>query len=159
KAQVEVARMLDYAATADGSSDGKPISQVVRALNDVIVDPIRFPSPLKEGQRDMIKIFGEEMLNQLKPLLGTAEKASTQNMVIKINAARALSILGKSGYEPVGAYAAEVIGDPNQHDAVKVYALQALQFLFTVPHSELEGRSVYGNNFQAEEVPIKALIA
>src|SRR5262249_30174630 len=97
--------------------------------------------------------------NQLKTLLGTAEKPVNQSMVIKINAARALSILGKSGYEPVAAYAAEIIGDPKQYDAVKVYALQALQFLFAVPHPELEGRSVFGNNFQAEEVPIKALIA
>src|SRR5262249_14800762 len=79
-------------------------------------------------------------------------------MIVKINAARALSIVGKSGYDPVATYAAEIISDPNQHDAVKVYALQALQFLFAVPHPELEGRSVFGNNFQAEQVPIKALI-
>src|SRR5262245_12560 len=153
KAQVEVARMLDYAGTADGSSDAKPISQVVRSLNDVLVDPARFPPPLKEGQRDMIKIFGDEMITQLKPLIGTKEKPSTQNLIIKINAARALSIVGKSGYDPIATYAAEIISDPNQHDAVKVYALQALQFVFAVPHAELEGKSVFGNNFQAEEVP------
>src|SRR5262245_31908051 len=93
KAQVEVARLLDYAATADGSSDTKPISQVVRSLNDVIVDPVRLSKDkLSEGQRDMIKIFGDEMMTQLKPLIGTAEKPSTQNMIVKINAARALSI-------------------------------------------------------------------
>src|SRR5262245_50738016 len=48
KAQVEFNRMLDYLATADGSSESKQVSQVVRGLNDVIVDPLRFPSPLKE---------------------------------------------------------------------------------------------------------------
>jgi hypothetical protein len=161
KAQVEVARLLDYAATADGSSEKKAISDVVRGLNDLIVDPTKFSAQNKmtEGQRDIIKIFGAEMIAQLKPLIGTAEKPSTQNAIVKINATRMLSIVGKSGYEPVAVYAAEIINDPNQRDEVKVYALQALQHLFAVPHPELDNKSVFGNNTQAEEGPIKALIA
>jgi len=160
KAQVEVARMLDWYNTAAGSSADKPISQVVRGLNDVIIEPARFTAreKLTEGQRDMIIIFGEEMVNQLKPLIGTADKPSGADMVVKINAARALSIVAKSGYEGVAPYATEILNDPKQHDAVKVYVLQALHNLFAVPNREREERSVLAKD-EDEVAPIQALIS
>jgi hypothetical protein len=159
KAQVEVALMLDAYNVNQGSSDGaKSIAMTVHRLNDIIIDPLIFPKPLKEGQRDMIKIFGEEMVSLLKPLAGTAEKPSGADIVVKLNAARQLSILAKSGYVGAAEYATDILNDPNQHDAIKVYALQSLKNFFAVPHPEMEGKSVYGNNVAAEAKPIQAII-
>lgn len=161
KAQVEVNLMIDAAETAQGSSDAKMISAMVRRLSEVIVDPVKVSrEKLTEGQRDMIEVFGKEMVEQLKAHIGTADKPSGDDILIKINAARQLSILGKSGYGGACLYAADVISDPKQHDAVKIYALQAIRNFFSVPN--LDGKEGYSNlgggKAEDELAPITALI-
>ena len=158
RAQLEVARMLDSANTSAGSSDTKPISQVVRSLHDVIIDPLTFGrTKLSEGQRDMIRIFGEEMNAQLRPIFGTKDKPSTADVLVRLNAARQLSIVAKSGFDELADTAVEVIADPNQHDAVKLYMFEALGNLFAVPHPEQEGKSVFTKE-ERENKAIQTLI-
>jgi hypothetical protein len=155
-AQIQVNRLLDAANnTSAGSNTG--LAETVKRLGDVIIDPLNPPRKLKTDQIDVINVFGKELATQLMKLLGTPEKPSGADIIIKVNAARMMSILGRSGYEGVGDHAVMVLTDPKQHHAVKFYMLEALRHLFAVPHPERDGKSVFSKP-EAENRAIQVLI-
>ncbi|MCX7699323.1 MAG: hypothetical protein N2039_00440, partial [Gemmataceae bacterium] len=158
KARYEVASLIESANTDRGSSESKPISQVVRRLVDSIVDPLGAPGrKLTEGQRDLNLILCQEMVEQLRPIFGTAEKAGNPDILLRINAARQLSILGRTGQDVIARTAVDIIKNPNEHDAVKLYAIEALGHVFAVPHPEKEGESNF-NDKNLEVEAVKTLI-
>lgn len=158
KARYEVASLIESANTDRGSSESKPISLVVRRLIDSIVDPLGAPGrKLTEGQRDLNLILCQEMIEQLRPIFGTAEKPGNPDILLRINAARQLSILGRTGQEVIARMAIDILKNPNEHDAVKLYAIEALGHVFAVPHPEKEGESNF-NDKNLEVEAVKTLI-
>jgi hypothetical protein len=154
KARFEVANLIEAANTDRGSNEARPISQVVRRLAGAIVDPLGAPGrKLTEGQRDLNAILAQEMVEQLKPIFGTAEKPGNPDILLRINAAREISILGRTGQDVVARVAIDIIKNPNEHDAVRLYALEALGHVFAVPHPEREGESHFADkNLEVEAV-------
>ncbi len=154
KARFEVASMIEAANTDRGSSEAKPISLVVRRLNDSIVDPLGAPGrKLTEGQRDLNQILCQEMIEQLRPIFGTAEKPGNPDILLRVNAARQVSILGRTGQDVVARTAIDIIKNPIEHDGVKLYAIEALGHVFAVPHPEKEGESNFADkNLEVEAV-------
>jgi hypothetical protein len=158
KARMEVANLIEAANTDRGSSESNPISQVVRRLNEAIVDPLGAPGrKLTEGQRDLNLLLSQEMVEQLKPILGSADKPGNPDILLRINAARQLSILGRTGEEIIAKTAIDIIKNPQEHDAVRYYALEALDHVFAVPHPEREGESHF-NDKNLEIQAVQTLI-
>ena len=156
-ARIQVNRMLEATAAGYGSSDSKPVTDVVRRLAEVIIDPLKLPRPVNVNEFDVINVFGQELSAQLMQLIGTPEKPARKDNLIQVNAARMLSFLARSGYEGVGTDAVTIINDPNQHDAVKFWALEALRNLFTVPHREKGPEFSVFTKPEAEVQAIQAL--
>jgi hypothetical protein len=151
--------MLDAANTAGGNSENNSVSDVVRKLGEVIIDPLipRGRPPINQNQAELVNTFGKEMTPELMKLVGTRDKPSNSEMLIKINAARMLSILGRSGYEGVADGAVEILKNADQSDAVKLYALEALKNLFAVPKRNYPERSVFSKP-DPEAAAISALV-
>ena len=111
-----------------------PMSTLVMDAATLMVDP-NGPQKgtLTEGQKDYIQAFGKAVVGHLRPIFGTKDKPSPyQDMIVRINAARILAFVGRSGYEESADLAIEVIENPKESDAVRLYALQALRLLFAV---------------------------
>lgn len=148
KAQVEIARFLRAAETSNGTGAGgvESVPDYIRSFTlGTLVDPQNPVRVLKEGQVDLARILGDEMLKQLKPLIGSKEKPSGADMVVKLNSVRLISIIARSGYDGAGNAAVEIINDPQHHDAIKLYALEALNNLFSVPNPDRADRSMFLN--------------
>jgi hypothetical protein len=155
-AHVQVNRLVDAANTASGSGDNNAITDVVRKLDDSIVDPIKW-TKINERQAEFIATFGKELTPELLKLIGTSAKPSSAEMLLKVNATRMLSILGRSGYEGVASGAAEILNDSKQSDAVKLYAIQAIKNVFAVPAPDHPEKSVISKPEQ-ETAAILALV-
>jgi hypothetical protein len=110
------------------------------------------------GQRDMTQIFGREVVLKLAPILGFKEPLNSEKTILKVNAARFLAELAKSGYENIADIVTPAIGDPNLNDAVRLYYLRSLRNLFAVVNQDNPVKSVITKP-ERERAAIKALIA
>src|SRR5207247_5253087 len=78
--------------------------------------------------------------------------------LVRINAARILSFVGRSGYEDAADLAVEIIENPKESDAVRLYALQTLRLLFAVNNPE-DKKASWVTKPERELKAIEALIA
>jgi hypothetical protein len=157
-AQIQVNKMLQAAEQGFGSSESNSISEAVRHAGEIFIDPLNLARPLSLSEFELNNIFAHEVDTQLMKLLGTPEKPSGAEILIKINAARMMSIVARAGYEGIAEDIITVLNDPKQSDAVKLYMLQALRHLFAVPHREKGANFSVFSKPEAEAKAIQTLI-
>lgn len=159
KALVEHNLFLEAAKTDFGSSETKPVAVAVRRFySETVIDPNNFGRKLNQAQLQLVNAFGKEMADHLGKVIGTKEKPSGADLMVKINAARMMSFLAKSGYEDMADVLIEMLNNDTLHDAVKVYALQGMGNLFATPNSERPGDSVF-TKVDREAKAMSAVIA
>jgi len=158
KARIEVQRMLQAASAGIGASEGSAVSDIVRNLGEVIIDPLNPRRTINQNQAEFVVTFGKEMTPELLKHIGTKEKAGSPEILVRVNAARMLSILARSGYDGVADAAVDILKNPDQIDAVKLYALKALKHLFAVPNRERPERSVFSGP-DGSDREAKAIVA
>src|SRR5580700_6958755 len=107
-AHIQVNRMLEAANAGIASGESNAVADVVRKLGEVIIDPLNPRRTINQNQAEVVAIFGKEMTPELVKLIGTRAKAGNPDMLVKVNAARMLSILARSGYEGTADAAVEI---------------------------------------------------
>ncbi len=90
---------------------------------------------LTDNDKLYIREYGSVLVARLRDIFGTAQKPGHTKVMVRIGAARMLASLGRSGYEQTIDLAAELIDNPAEHDAVKLFALKAIENLFTIPNA------------------------
>ena len=120
-----------------GASAPVPMSVLFGDASNLMVNPAQLaPKPLTEGQKDYVQALGKAAVGHLRTVLGTKDKPSPFELIVRVNAARILAAVGRSGYEESADLAMDVIENPNESDAVRMYALQTLRLLLAVPNLE-----------------------
>ncbi len=141
-AKYHVSSLFASATKSAGSSEELPMSKVMHELGVDVLDRTSRNDKLTAGQQDLIKIFGAEVMADLKPGLMVKPPYSADKIVLMIDAARFVSIVAKSGYEEVADTAADMINNPEISDAVKLYYFKALKNLFAVRNQDFPEKSV-----------------
>jgi hypothetical protein len=101
-------------------------------MNDVVQDAFRqilVPDPKKPlgaAQQQYMK----EFTHALVVSIGKDDIIKNPKPIVRVNAARILARLGEAGQEEAAKLLVEVVKDPNQLDAVKLYAFRGLKELF-----------------------------
>jgi hypothetical protein len=106
---------------------------------------------LDAKQEAFVNEFSKQLIAQIKTLLQAKEWP-----ISRINAAMILAHLGKVGYEPAADAMVDLISDPKETDAVKLYALRGLKDLFALQH--LPERPYTFQNKERERKSILALL-
>lgn len=91
----------------------------------LLVPEIRSKRALKDSQPQYLKEFGKEMHTCLKEVLSKNSKP-----IVRINATRMVGGLAEAGQEEATDTLAALIKNPNEADAVKLYALRGLKEYF-----------------------------
>src|SRR2546426_833721 len=89
---------------------------------------------------------------------GRSRSATRPRLTKPSNAGHILAAVGKSGYEEAADLAIEVIENPKEIDAVRLYALQALRNLFAAPDVE-DPKASWVKKPERELKAIQTLIA
>jgi hypothetical protein len=114
-----------------GLKSGKtpvPMSQIVAKAHELVLESPFPPKKFDEKQVDYVNTYGAAVINPLRKILfAEKDKAPKFDPFVRMNAARILSAVGKSGYDGVAALAVDILNHPKETDAVKLYALQALK--------------------------------
>ena len=118
------------------------MADLVRQAADYMLEVPAPPKKLSESQRDYMQVYGKACLERLRPIFGTAEKPSKFEPIVRVNAARLLSLVARMGYEESADVAIAVIENPKEIDAVRFWALQALRNLFTAVNPDFPEKSV-----------------
>jgi hypothetical protein len=112
-------------------SAGIPLTMndVVReAQNYLWLDSIRKKVQLKPPQLEYVHALGKEMLRALRDVFSSNSKP-----IVRVNAGRVLSAIAETGQGDAADVAVALIQNPEESDAVKLYALRALKELFALP--------------------------
>src|SRR5262245_40564241 len=151
----QAARFLVYRLT-DPKHQGEVKNPSQITMSDLVHQAAQFNlllpphtqsvNKLNANQLGYLQEFGKAMNARLRELLGGPERPGNSKPIVRVNAARMLANLAKSGFEPAADTAVEVIANPKEMDAVRVYALEALQNLFAVSDPLSPEKSVLGND-------------
>jgi hypothetical protein len=124
------AQWYAYRLTHTEYQEPKPSSPGMRILVQQAVDQIidlREPrKPATRAQQEYMKEFGKRFAARLH------EVVKNPKIIARVNAAILLARLAKAGQEDVVDILAEVIQDPKEGDAVKLYALRGLKDFFAL---------------------------
>jgi hypothetical protein len=133
-----VMRITDPVNRNEKTGSPVPMNKLVTDAAALMIDMEKIIKQPTEGQRDYIQALGKAMLVHLRPILGSKDKPSSfpalKGLIVRVNAARILSFLGKSGFEETADLAIDVIDNPNESDAVRLFALQAIRNLLAAPN-------------------------
>jgi hypothetical protein len=103
---------------------------LVRQALDQIID-LRDPrKPATRAQQEYMKEFGKRFAARLQ------EVVKNPKVIARVNAAIILARLAKAGQEDAVNVLVEVLQDPKENDAVKLYALRGLRDLFASGRGE-----------------------
>lgn len=94
------------------------------AINDLGVIRVNRPKVIKDEIMAFSREMGDAMIKELGPAL------SHPRVVVRVNAARLLSVLGMIGYDKTAGPALEILKNEKEQLAVKLYALKALRETF-----------------------------
>jgi hypothetical protein len=157
-----VMRLTDPVNIGTKAGNATPMNKLVSDAAQLVLEVPAPPKRLSESQLEYIQSFGKAAIGHLRTVLGSKDKpsqfAGNTYLVVRVNAARILSALAKSGYEETADVAIEIIENPKESDAVRLYALQALRHLFAVPNAENPAASVVSKP-ERELKAVQALIA
>jgi PBS lyase HEAT-like repeat len=101
------------------------------SINDLVKDAqaqLLLPRGKKEindSQKEYIKEFSKELIKCLREVLSRNSKP-----IVRVNAARMLASIGEAGQEEVADTLADIIQNPRESDAVKLWAFRGLHELF-----------------------------
>src|SRR5438552_9138584 len=128
------AQWYAYRLTHTEHQDSKPafkgMHDLVKEALDQIVD-LRDPKKLSSaGQRANMEEFGKRLTACLR------EVAKNPKIIARVNAAVILAQLAKSGHESAVDVLVEILQDPKENDAVKLYALRGLKDTFALGGDE-----------------------
>jgi hypothetical protein len=176
-ARESVARLSDPKTIGQTGTAGTPYVTLVEEANRLIPNmPILEPAhnqAQKENydrRKDFIQEYGQAIAGPLQEVLGNSSKfqgdgAGYWNVRIRLNAARILAQLGKSGYVKTDDkgldtvdIALEVLENPKESDAVRVFALQALRNLLARPNPAGWEKTLLAKQPEREKKIILALI-
>jgi hypothetical protein len=118
-------------------SAGPPLTMndlVREAQNYLWLESIRKKVQLKPPQVEYIHALGKEMNRALRDVFSQNSKP-----IVRVNAARMLAGIAETGQGEVADTAILLIQNPQESDAVKLYALRALKELFALPASAKTG--------------------
>jgi hypothetical protein len=96
----------------------KTMPALVKQARRVIPDASK--GPLDADPQQYMEMFAKPLLTEVKAVLQNPE------WIARVNAARLLASLGNTGMPIFGDALADVVKDPKQSDAVKLYALRGL---------------------------------
>jgi hypothetical protein len=150
-----------------------PMSQIVQEANFLIP-----PMPILEKQyndaqkqvydrkKEFIQAYGQYVANVLHDeILLPKDKPIKYEPLVRINAARILARLGESGFVKTDDkqvdtvdIALDVIQNPKEIDAVRLYALQALKNLLALPNPAGMDKSLLAKTPEREKQIILTLI-
>jgi hypothetical protein len=119
-----------------------------------------------DRRKEYTQVYGQYVAAVLRQdIFGTKDKPKGFEPLVRINAARILARLGSSGYVRTDDksvdtvdIALDILQNPKEIDAVKVYALQALKNLLALPNQAMPERSLLGKQPEREKKVILALI-
>ena len=128
------AQWYAYRLTHTEYQEPKPSSpgmhDLVRQAVDQIID-LRDPrKPATRAQQEYMKEFGKRFAARLH------EVVKNPKIIARVNAALLLARLAKAGQEDILDILAEVVQDPKESDAVKLYALRGLKDFFALGRGE-----------------------
>jgi len=153
----KAAQYYAYRLTNPAYHAGKEKNPEQLTINDLVnqafeklllVPEIRGRRALKDAQPQYLKEFGKEMLVCLREVLSKNSKP-----IVRINATRMVGGLAEAGQEEATDTLAALIKNPNESDAVKLYALRGLKEFFEQGSAE---KSLFQNANREAEC-IKAL--
>jgi hypothetical protein len=114
-----------------GEVDEKDKGGVVLSMNDLIKDANkqlflpRGKKELNDNQKEYLKAFSGELVKCLREVLSRNSKP-----LVRVNAARMLGGVAEAGQEEVADTLVDIIQNPRESEAVKLYAFRALKELF-----------------------------
>lgn len=118
-----------YHSQAD--PDEKDKSAIVLTMSDLLKEvqrelllPRTGKKDLNDNQKEYVKELSKELIKCLREVL-----AHNAKPLVRVNAVRMLAAVGEAGQEEVADTLAEIIGDPRQSDAVKLWAFRGLKEL------------------------------
>jgi len=120
--------------------------KVVDDVQKYIV-PTDGPKKLTPSQWEYNKALSDAMFKHL------TEVMKNQKMIVKINATRMLSLVGKAGNEALADEFVKMIEDPTSPDYARIYAIQGLAYLLAIPNQLQPGKPF----FQKEDRLIKTI--
>ncbi|HLW67225.1 MAG TPA: hypothetical protein VKS79_18065 [Gemmataceae bacterium] len=150
-----------------------PMSQIVQEANSLIpAMPILekqsndVQRQVYERKKDYIQAYGQYVANVLHDeILLPKDKPIKYELLVRVNAARILARLGESGFVKTDDklvdtvdIALDVIQNPKEFDAVRLYALQALKNLLALPNPAGMDKSLLAKTPEREKQIILALI-
>jgi len=96
-------------------------------------------SRLKAEQKQFVDEFGKSLVEAL-----AAPATQAGNPIIRINAARMVAEVCRSGYDGAAEVCLKILAKPDENDAVKFYALQGLKNLFAIiPEPDIREKTVF----------------
>jgi hypothetical protein len=116
------------------ATDRQTVHDIVSECNRQLLDRSKLHS--KEATREKQLLFLQEYTREVIKAIDDVLK--NPMAIARVNAARILAHLGKTGPEEVGDYMVKVLKDKEQLDAVKLYALRGLKELFIGVYSQPE---------------------
>lgn len=127
-------RYLAYRLTNSkfhGQADADDKSTIVLTMTDLIREaqlalllPRSDKKALNDNQKEYAKELSKELVKCLRDVL-----AHNARPVVRVNAARMLSLVGEAGYEDVADSLVEIIANPRESEATKLWAFRGLKEL------------------------------
>lgn len=108
------------------------MDDLARVIEEAILTDLPVPRglPIKDKDYEKYLAFGKEMgaalVAELEPALNHSK------IVVRVNAARMLSIVGELGYDKAAEPALKILAKPDESEAVKHWALRTLGNLFAI---------------------------
>jgi hypothetical protein len=111
-----------YRITNPGSAPN--INDLVKETYGQLLLP-RGKKDINDNQKEFVKEFSKELIKCLREVL-----AHNAQPIVRVNAARMLASIGEAGQEEVADTLADIIQNPRESDAVKLWAFRGLRELF-----------------------------
>jgi hypothetical protein len=157
-ARILVLRIKNPVHRGIQSGHAIPMTDLVRKVGEYVLETPQPPKKLSESQKDYIQEYGKACCTHVLDLVAFAKEKPKFEDLVRINGARVLSEVARSGYPGCVDVALEIIDNPKENDAVKLYALRALRNAFAAVNSDDPSRSNITNAAQ-ERKAIESLIA
>jgi hypothetical protein len=140
-------------------TDNKRIAMddLARVIEDAIQNELPVPRGFPIREMEKYLAFGKEMGAALVKELESA--INNSKIVVRVNAARLLSVVGEMGYDKAAELALKVIAKPDESDGVKHWALRTLGNLFAIEPDAANKDVTVFTYFKSRELENKCIVA
>jgi hypothetical protein len=133
------------------------MDDLARVIEEAILTDLPVPRGAAIKEYDKYLAFGKEMGAALVAELEGATKHP--KIVVRVNAARMLSVVGELGYDKAAELALKIIAKPDESEGVKHWALRTLGNLFAIePDSANKDVTVF-THFKNRDLENKCIVA